>query len=826
VGGRLLEREDELALLHETVGAASRGEGRFVLLAGEAGSGKTSLVNELRGRGKLLVGVCEPLSVPAPLAPVRELAPHLPELEGGDRVALARALIVYLSSEAPSAVVVEDAHWADPATLDVLRAVARRIEEVPIAMVVTYREDELRANRALVAFVGDLATVRAVRRIALRPLSEAGVRQLAGPAGVDAAEVVRLTNGNPFLVVEAIAAPGGLPATVREATMARVARLDGAARAVVEAAAVLGPRVPLALLRETEPYEAGALESALDQGVLVDHGGALGFRHELTRHAVEEAISAPRAASLHARALAALAGGEPARLAHHAERAGLVDDAARYAEQAASGAELVGALGEASRQLERALRGAAPPVERFELLLRYGRTTNFAGGLERARAAAEEAIALAERELDDAAAGRARIVLAWSLWSLDRVEEARAAADRAVDALAPSADTNYVLALAARLRMESIAFDPDTVVADAPRALELARRLGSEEARVDIAISLGLARGHLGEPAALEDLLEALDDARSAGLPFQEIRARVNAVDVAAEMRLYETVDRLAEDAIRRLDTFQTAIPLQTVQLSVARSLLDRGRLDEAIEWARAARRDRHGSVPLALGVEGIARARRGEKRTALLDESWHALSGVPEGWRHGVLRVWRAEEGWLRGEYDAIPATATGRGRARDELIMWIARAGGVFDGNWRVEVERWQALESPYEAALAALPGDERAARDAVGALRRLGAEGAARAFVRERARLGFAATRGPRPTTLANPAGLTRREVEVLGHLASGATNPEIATALHLSERTVAHHVTAILGKLDAPTRTAAVEAARRMGLLQDGTVAGSR
>jgi DNA-binding NarL/FixJ family response regulator len=99
----------------------------------------------------------------------------------------------------------------------------------------------------------------------------------------------------------------------------------------------------------------------------------------------------------------------------------------------------------------------------------------------------------------------------------------------------------------------------------------------------------------------------------------------------------------------------------------------------------------------------------------------------------------------------------------------------------------------------------------------LQLLGAGAAARAFVRERTRRGTRAPRGPRRSTLANPAGLTRREQEVLDHVANGETNAAIAEALHLSQRTVAHHVSAILGKLDAPTRTAAVEAARRVGLL---------
>jgi len=372
--------------------------------------------------------------------------------------------------------------------------------------------------------------------------------------------------------------------------------------------------------------------------------------------------------------------------------------------------------------------------------------------------------------------------------------------------------------------MESIAFDPAEVVAQAPQALELAQRAGSEEARVDITISLGLARGHLGDPSALGTLLTALDDAKTARLPFQTIRAYVNAIDVAAELRAHSTVERFADEAIQRLDTFQTAIPRQTVQLSVARSLLDRGRFEEAVEWARASRRDEHGSVPLALGLEGLVLTRRGGDGGSLLDRAWAALAGVPQGWRHALLRVWRAEAAWLRGDLEAIADDATATGRAAVDLATWVARANGTFDRDWRAEVERWRGLEAPYEAALAALPGDERAASEAVGALRRLGADGAARAFARERGRLGFEMPRGPRATTLANPAGLTRREQEVLGHLARGTTNPEIGRTLHLSERTVAHHVSAILAKLEAPTRTAAVEAARRAGLLQDGPVGG--
>jgi DNA-binding NarL/FixJ family response regulator len=143
--------------------------------------------------------------------------------------------------------------------------------------------------------------------------------------------------------------------------------------------------------------------------------------------------------------------------------------------------------------------------------------------------------------------------------------------------------------------------------------------------------------------------------------------------------------------------------------------------------------------------------------------------------------------------------------------------------DGDWRGAIQAWRELQAPYESALAALPGDDAAARQAQATLNKLGAGAAMRAFARERAARGARASRGPRRSTLAHPAGLTRREQEVLEQLATGATNPEIATALHLSERTVAHHVSAILEKLGVATRLAAVERARSDGLLpKDGTL----
>jgi AAA ATPase domain len=301
---RLLEREVELEALMAASERARSGRGAIALLRGEAGIGKTSLLRELKERAggcRSNVGHCELLSVPEPLGPVRELAEgvgagDMPELDGPDRRALARALQLALARGGPVVAAVEDAHWADPATLDVVRLLARRAEDAPLAIVVTFREDELSANVELAELVGDLATDAGVTQIAPRPLSLDAVRSIAAGHDADAAELARVTGGNPFLVVEAVAAGKKVPRSVRDATLARVSRLSAEARGLVDAAAVVGRRVLPALLEELVPGCDAALEVALARGVLSDDGVTLGFRHELTRQAIEGALSTPRRA--------------------------------------------------------------------------------------------------------------------------------------------------------------------------------------------------------------------------------------------------------------------------------------------------------------------------------------------------------------------------------------------------------------------------------------------------------------------------------------------------------------------------------------------------
>jgi DNA-binding CsgD family transcriptional regulator len=580
------------------------------------------------------------------------------------------------------------------------------------------------------------------------------------------------------------------------------------------------------------PESTTAVEEALARGVLVADGAQLGFRHELIRGALESCIAPSRRAALHARVFAALReqpAVDNARLAHHAELGGLAREACRCAIAAAAEAERIGAVREVKLQAGRAGDFAS---ERFEDAVAAGR----------------EAVALAVEMDDPVRHGRALVTLAWPLWSLERVAEAKAAVEQAIAVLEPTGELEALArAHCTLLRMEATAFDPGVVIQVAPRALALALadEADLEEVRIDVTISLGLARGHLGLRDSPRILLEALDAARRAGLPIQTIRTYVNLTVVAVALRDHLLVDRVEGEALPLFESFGTPLPAIAVRAFRARSLLDRGRWEDAQEILGQGDEVWQGEWPVARAFVGLIGARGGEPEAhAEIERAWELLGRMvtPESSRHGMVSLALVEAAWLAGD-DALALERLRAARESEavmrfsrsggELALWAWRYGMEFDppahaplpvqleldGDWRGAIQAWRELEAPYEAALAlaALPGDDRAARGALSTLHRLGANGAARAFARERSQRGARAWRGPRRSTLANPAGLTRREQEVLEQLATGARNAAIADELHLSERTVAHHVSAILAKLSAANRMAAVERARAQGLL---------
>jgi tetratricopeptide (TPR) repeat protein len=365
----LLERKAALDTLAENAAQARSGEGRLVLLEGEAGVGKSSLLErfteDLPG-SRLLSGACDGMFTPRPLGPLFDIAQQvqgpLQTLCRADapREQLFDALLTELCAPGPlPVVVIEDVHWADEATLDLLGYLARRIRELAVLLIVSYRSDELADAHPLRIALGYLAVQRCTRRLPLAPLSAQAVRVLSSGRGVDPVELHRVTGGNPFYARAVLEAGlGEIPGSARDVVLARAARLGRKARETLEAAALIGATIDERLLNHV--VAGAALAEVISTGLVTGHP-VLRFRHEIARQAIERAVLPARSPGLHARILQGLRDlgcSDDARLAFHAEEAGDGPAALEHATQAGRRARALASHREAARQFERALRFA------------------------------------------------------------------------------------------------------------------------------------------------------------------------------------------------------------------------------------------------------------------------------------------------------------------------------------------------------------------------------------------------------------------------------------------------------------------------------------
>jgi DNA-binding CsgD family transcriptional regulator len=859
-----LERADDLSVLMDALaGVRASSGGRLVLVEGEAGVGKTALLRcfceSLRGSVRVLWGACEPLLTPRVLGPLRDVAPamggELEELVEGEARPheVVVALLGELQSGAPTVLVLEDLHWADEATLDVLILLARRVGSVPALVLASFRDDELPRAEALRVVVGELAG-RATR-LKVAPLSVAAVAQLAEHHGVvDGEELYRTTGGNAFFVTEVLGAGGSeIPATVRDAVLARAVRLPAEARRLLEAVALVPGHVELWLLDVVAGGLVGRLGECLGSGMLIAEAGGVAFRHELARLAVEESVSPDRRVALHRAALAALeappfGGPDFARLAHHAEGAGEVEGVLRWAPQAAARAASSGAHREAADQYARAIRfgQALSPPRLAELLQRRSDECYMTDQFEEAIDAQERALECHRRLGDRLGEGDSLRSLSRLLRFVGRMEEAEQTAREAVELLERLPVGHELATAYCNVSHVCVnAEDGAGAVAWGTRALVLAQRLDDTEALVYALTNIGVAEFLAGIPEGQTKLERALSLAQRAGLEEHAGRAFMNLIYWPVRNRSYALATRYLEPALE----YSTQRGLDTWRLYAlacrARLELDLGGWEEAADSAGVVLRDpRSALVPRlwALTALGLVGVRRGDAQASMLLDEAHALARpTGELQRIAPVAAARAEAAWLAGreaivlqETDAALELALRR-EARwviGELAFWRWQAGikealppGASEpyalsirGEWARAADLWRVMGCPYEAALALSDADdEDSLRQALDELQALGARPAAAIVarrLRERGARGL--PRGPRPRTRANPAGLTARELEVLALVAEGLRNAEIAQRLVLAEKTVNHHVSAILRKLDASTRIEAAAAAGRLGL----------
>ena len=860
---RLLEREQVLATLEAAFERAAVGRGELVLVGGEAGVGKTALLRAFcegrRADARVFSGACDPLFTPRPLGPFVEIAeqigsPFADAVADGGPHEVARTLVAECAASR-AIVVIEDLHWADEASLDVLRLLVRRVEETPALVVATYRDDELDQAHPLRIVLGQLGSSRALRRVTVEPLSPEGVSTLAAPFGVDGAELYRKTGGNPFFVTEALeASTEEIPQTVRDAVLARLSRLGAAERALVEAAAVPRPHAELWLLEALVGGALEPLERCLASGVLFATANRVGFRHELARLAVEDSLPPDQLRVLHRAALAALASAPTPdldRLAHHADGAGDGEAVLRYAPPAAERAAARGAHREAAAHYARALRFAEllAPLELASLALRRSTECYVTDQQDEAIAEAQRAIECYRAIGDRRREGKAFCWLSNILWCPGKTAEAAEAAHAAVallEQLPPTRDLAVAYGHVATVRMD--ADDREGTLSWASRALELARELGDDAIVCHELDTIGTIEFLNGRTEGRKQLEGSLRIGRE--LESDELvgRAFMHLAKASVRQRMHAYASRYIDDGLAYFA--ERGQLLWRLYLLAYRSQieLEQGRWDDAARTADLILRERWISTlprTIALTVLALVRARRGDPgHRPLLDAARELAEGRGEPQRIAPVAAARAEVAWIEGrpelvaeETDAAFALAVERRSPWfvGELATWRRRAGAHAEtdvavaapyaalaaGDHARAAELWDELGCPYDAALArADASDEASLRLAHERLLALGATPVAAIVARRlRARGVRSVPRGPREATRANAALLTKRELEVLVLIADGLKNAEVADRLVVSTRTVDHHVAAAFRKLDVHTRGQAVAVARRLGLLDD-------
>jgi DNA-binding CsgD family transcriptional regulator len=868
----LLEREREFAAIERATHDAARGDGRVVLVSGEAGIGKTSIVRRtverLGSRARVLVGACDDLFTPRTLGPFHDLplGPDAPLRRAlrtpGDRDAVLAAVTEEFADPLrPTILVIEDAHWVDEATRDVLAYLARRVTRLPLVLLITYREP-LADHHPLRMLLGALTGSHVVR-VPLHALSAAALERLADTR-ISAARLRELTGGNPFLVREVLLAPEGeVPVTVQEAAVARMIGLSAAARELVVLLAVVPGGLELDLLEAASPGAMAPLAEVERSGLVEVDPHRAALRHELLRRAVETATATAATVAAHARILRVLQlrDADPARIVHHAIGAGDVDALVAAAPTAARRAADAGSHAEATVLYARALDHGDryPERERADLLRRYAFELYLANRHLEATEAAHQAVTLVRSQDAPEVLGRTLTLLSHvSCWAAqpDVAAEAAAGAIAVLDPLPPGsalalAHTNQAFVLAMRSRFGASA-------AAARRGLELADRLGLAQVRPYALIQLGGALQLQGDVAGAELIVEGMAAAEVVGRhEFVPLACTWLSMGALRHGRPDEVATWTAR-GIAYSEEHQLDIGLTTLRMLLHELQLRRGEWEAAqtgLEEIVADPRATGWGQSVACTLLGRLLARRGDGRALeLLDRGWRLALQSDE-----AERIARAGAGWF--EWAELSDDPAARARGEDALALvadvnnpWLvgelrwsrpqadrqpdgspgpadAAAGTVpstsdptpwdlaAQAGWEAAAARWGELGWPYERARELeRSGDTDAMVTALTVYEQLGATVPATRLRRRLRALGVRnLPRGPSRETRANPAGLTPRQAEVLALLTEGLTNAAIAERLVLSERTVDHHVAAVLTKLGVTNRHEAVAAAAELGLL---------
>ncbi|HLI93581.1 MAG TPA: LuxR C-terminal-related transcriptional regulator, partial [Puia sp.] len=755
----------------------------------------------------------------------------------------------------PSLIVFEDIHWADEATLDFIKFLARRISRIRCLFILTWRDEEIHGTQPLRQLPGQLPP-HSFTRIRLAPLSRKAVEAMAAAKGYRGEDVHGISGGNPFYVQEILASYSpGIPENIKDSILSVYNRFDPETRSVCELLSVVPTGLETGYLEQLEPGYAAALAACLESGIILLKDGRLFFKHELYRRTIEASLSPFTRISLNKRVLTCCVGsfernGEIERIIHHAKNANDHEAVVQYAPRAAAQAAALGAHVEASKLYYSAIeyyQGKEKDVL-VGFYESYAYECHLTNRVREAIIYQQKAANIWKEKGDPERMGNSLSFLSRLWWFDGNRRQAERYAKEAIDTLATRAPSrSKAMAFSNMAQLKMLSDQTVECMHWGEEAIAIAKELEADDILSHAYNNVGSVQMRV--PAYRKkglDLLQlSLDIALRHSFHEHAARAYSNIASNSIQLKDFAFATRILNEGIQYCEEKQLD-SWRTYMLSWrARLLLDTGCWSEAAEIAaQLIANESHASIVKigALVVMGTIRLRthQPDALAYLMEAKTKAFESME---LQRILPALTAllEYEWITGkailEKAAIECTIGllsqgGTLRESSEFDFWFFKTRGqqipihpvdtrYLAGDVAQAVQSaagWEKLGCPYEQALFLFEGDEASKRRAIGIVQRLGAIAVFEKMKCDMRSGGIRSIpRGSRKSTLENPAQLTERELGVLDLLKDGLANKEIGSRLFISAKTVDHHISAILFKLDVGSRTAAVKEAIRRGIL---------
>ncbi len=863
----LIERAGFLTILQSKFQLVAEGEGHCVFVTGEAGIGKTSLVNtfcrEVKTKCNVYKGTCDALFTPRPLAPVYDIllqmGKDLPETGADitDRPAFfTRFLHELVYHKEPTVIVFEDIHWADEATLDFIKFLARRITQLPCLFILTYRDNEIYVHHPLRNVLGQL-NPGSFTRMQLLPLSKQAVEKMAEQKGYNGENVYSISGGNPFYVTEILASYSpGIPDNIKDSILSVYHRAPETTRHVWDILSVLPAGVRLTYLEKMEPQSMDAIQTCIDSKILVVNDGVVYFKHELYRRTIEESLSPFVRIALNKQILHLFRERfeqhhQIEQIIHHAKNANEYEHVVHYAPLAAKQAIGVGAHIEAARLYLTAIEyyQGNDPDTLIRFYESYAYECYLTNQLKEAIIYTGKALQLWKKKNDPEKIGNCMRFLSRLWWFDGNRKQAESFASQAIDILENQpASRAKAMAYSNMSQLKMLSDETEQCIFWGEKAIAMAKELADQETLSHALNNVGdvQARMKLSKDKGIMLLRQSLDIALKNSYHEHVARAYTNLGHNGLLTKDYALAKETLEAGIQYCEQRDLGSWTTYMIASKARLNLETGNWNEALQIANSILTYDDLSPVVKIGALVVAAAikmRKGEPDVLpLLMEAKEKALETMELQRIVPAMVALLEYEWITGknviEKEALDKTISmaeqmGNLYENSEFAFWLWKARkqrlslrefyeGYQDDSSAVALKAaalWEKSGCPYERALTLFEAGEDDKRKAITIIQALGANAIYEKLKMEMRGSGIKnIPRGIRKTTQSNPALLTDRELDVLQCLNEGMQNKEIAAKLFISAKTVDHHISSILYKLEVKSRVKAVQEAIRLEIIK--------